>query len=91
MLELTFSTWRSFPCKIHYKAHLFNKPLELGEGALVLVFGNTSNRAAFDSGFASLFSGFGVRKSCSFIFHVAIFLSRPLKEAGLVESCCQTP
>lgn len=83
--EFTFSTPGAFPCKIHYRAHLFSKAL--GEGALMLAFGNTSDLVAFDFGFVS-FSGFRVRKSCSFIFHVAVFLSRLLKEAGLMESCC---
>lgn len=54
---------------------------ELEEGALVLAFGNTGDIAAFDFGFVSLLSGLGGRKSCSFIFHAAVFLSWLFKEA----------
>lgn len=61
---------------------------ELEEGELILAFGNTTDSAAFDFGFMSLFSGFRVRKSCSFIFHVAVFFSWLLKEAELMRSCC---
>lgn len=56
----------------------------------MLAFGNTADSAAFDFGFMSLFSGFRVRKSCSFIFHVAIFFSPwLLKEAELMKLCCR--
>lgn len=54
----------------------------------MLAFGNTTDIIAFDFGFVSLFSGFRVRKSCSFIFHAAVFLSWLLKEAGLMKPCC---
>jgi len=87
-VEFTFSTPGSFTCKTPYQVHLFNK--SLGEGALMLAFGNTRDTVAFDFGFVS-FSGFGVRKSCSFIFHVAVFLSWLLKERGLMKSCCWRP
>lgn len=88
MLEFTFSTMGSFTCKIHYKAHLFNKSLGAGRGSLNAGVLEYKDIVAFDFGFVSLFSGFRVRKSCSFIFHVAVFLSWLLKEAGLMKSCC---
>lgn len=42
-------------------------------------------------GFVSLFSGFRLRKSCSFIFHAAVFLSWVPNEAELVKPCCWRP
>lgn len=42
-------------------------------------------------GFVSLFSGFRLRKSCSSIFHAAVFLSWLPNEAELEKLCCWRP